>query len=246
MSRKSIAILLSLVFALLSTSAAFANSDPEAMQKKVIKETILTAESGSEILKQVKLEELSDGSYRKSFSGSIAANEGPFRLKIDIDKDKKTYKATRVEDISNEPDYSTNRSPLWARQLKMKTYDPPGWELASTKVILYFYEANGYAVYSSGGHAPYAANPSPLGTHWYIDSDDSWETTHPTISNAVGQEAIGSYSNYDFLEDDQWTYVNHDVSLYGFSDGSIDYDGFENVFGEGSALLGTEFVFYAY
>ena len=118
----------------------------------------------------------------------------------------------------------------------MLTEDPPGWDICYTKAILYWYEANDYAIYDNGGAATWAANPSPIDTHWYVDLQQTWRDDD-TWGGGVGQKAIGSFSNSDFQEDDEYTYVDHEVTVWGYKNGTIDYEAIEEARGEASLLL---------
>jgi len=246
---KVISMLMAIVLLLSFTSIGSAQSKPS--DKIVVEETILKAEPDSEQLKSVKLETFSDGSIKKTITGTVPANQGPVGYTIKVDKDKKTYKATKL-DLSKDPEYTNSAteqnqvsmfSPLWSKQVKILTYDPVGWDIASTKAILYWYEDGGYSIYSAGGHGHWAANPSPINTHWYIDVDGSYEDSQPW-RNAVGQTAFGSFSNYDFGDDDDWTYLDQDVSVWGFSNGSIEYTSSDYATGEGSLLLTSSVFVY--
>ena len=69
-------------------------------------------------------------------------------------------------------------------------------------------------------------NPSPIDTHWYVDLQQTWRDDD-TWGGGVGQKAIGSFSNSDFQEDDEYTYVDHEVTVWGYKNGTIDYEAIE-------------------
>lgn len=239
-----------LLFVIFSSNAAFATNHQGSFRdksnKSVINQITLLPEDGSAVLKNVKLEELADGSYKKTFSGTIKLDDGPVGYSIKINKDKKTYSATEL-DLSNNSEYNSiiSRAPMYSKQVKLLTYDPIGLDVCYTKAILYWYNGNDYSIYSDGGHATWAANPTPqpFNTHWYVDSDSSWREDDP-MRNAVGQRALGSFHNSDFGDNDKKTFIDHDVSVLGFSDGTIDYNGIEYADGEANLLLTTSIYVY--
>ena len=63
--------------------------------------------------------------------------------------------------------------------------------------------------FSSSNGSCWAANPSPLDTHWYVNTCGYYNKT------GGGGNASGSYYNYDFLDDQVATYVSQmaDITL---------------------------------
>ncbi|MFC9712425.1 hypothetical protein ACFTRD_30325 [Paenibacillus sp. NPDC056933] len=224
----------------LFAGAASANEAPAKEPKAVVNSVKLKPVDGNDDL-DVSIQELSDGTVRKVISGSGKADDKPTRYDITINREKNTF--TTIEtDLSNDPEYSIKPfAPIWSKQVKLLTYDPVGWEICYSKAILYWYMQNDYAIYSNGGSATWAANPSPIDTHWYVDSEQTRRKDKPA---AVGQETVANFSNYDFLNDNLYTYVNHNVSVWGFMNGSFDYDAIEDATGEASVLLTSTIEIY--
>jgi hypothetical protein len=71
-------------------------------------------------------------------------------------------------------------------------------------------------------------------TSWYISYKNSYEDSETSYA---GQRSVGSYYNWDFLDDDLQTTVDHDVLIMGFNNGSIDYEITSVADGESAYLL---------
>lgn len=96
---------------------------------------------------------------------------------------------------------------------KVTTYDPVYVELTSTSAFGWWdrYTLR-WCVWKSGGvNSCWAANPSPLNTHWYIQSCSASGPYGDELS--FNYTANGSYINWDFLLDSQATTVSQSVNI---------------------------------
>ncbi|MBN6188263.1 hypothetical protein JQN58_15495 [Aneurinibacillus sp. BA2021] len=58
---------------------------------------------------------------------------------------------------------------IYTGWVKAITDDPVGVDLCTTKVNLSWYDYGSTIGFKSHSISPWAANPSSLGTHWYVD-----------------------------------------------------------------------------
>jgi hypothetical protein len=81
----------------------------------------------------------------------------------------------------------------------------------------------------------WAANPSSLGTHWYVN-ENKYEG-HVDGGKYINSSSYHSYYNYDFGSDSQRTDVWHRVNIRGYNDGYAYVTTERGKSGEGSSLL---------
>lgn len=130
----------------------------------------------------------------------------------------------------------------YSASVRLETIDPPNIALCWTRNRLNWktYEDTSYwynDVTSSFVDA-WAANPTPwpLNTHWNIDSyGGSW--TKDNWTEIITHDVYGYYHNYDFLNDDERTDVQHNIEIVADKFGDFTYDTFFDAWGEAHALL---------
>lgn len=81
----------------------------------------------------------------------------------------------------------------------------------------------------------WAANPSSLGTHWFVN-ENRYEG-FVDEGKFINSSSYHSYYNWDFLDDDKRTDVWHRVNIRGYNDGYVYYYTQNGKSGEGSSLL---------
>lgn len=81
----------------------------------------------------------------------------------------------------------------------------------------------------------WAANPSSLGTHWYIVKNEY--EGYVDGGKYINSSSYHSYYNTDFGSNDKRTDVWHRVNIRGYNDGYADVTAEKGASGEGSSLL---------
>ena len=167
---------------------------------------------------------------------TLQPNEEPGGFSLDIDFVRGTYKAikeTLTEEMIQqlESRYLIEDSEIsaaangWRLSAAVLTEDPPDWDLCQTTMTLYWY--TDYTARSYG--SPWAANPTPINTHWYIGSYHIDPVS--TSPYATGHSAA-RYYNWDFVDPTRSTTVHHDLYIYGYYNGERTVNGYAEVSGE--------------
>lgn len=202
---------------------------------------------------------------RVSFSGKGKSGiTQAYSLTVNLEN--KTYKTSRISDeiIEKEflePTYSTqtkesnlsyNRmsalnievQPMatynYSASVRLLTEDPVFWDICYTRNRL------NWKTYDSGSYwfndvtssfvDVWAANPSPINTHWYVDTyGGSWSKDSTT--DRITHSVHGYFHNYDFGDNDKRTDVYQSVDVYAEKFGDFNYNAFYDVYGEANALL---------
>lgn len=81
----------------------------------------------------------------------------------------------------------------------------------------------------------WAANPSSLGTHWYVVKNEY--EGHVDGGKYINSSSYHSYYNTDFGANDKRTDVWHRVNIRGYNNGYADVTAEKGASGEGSSLL---------
>jgi hypothetical protein len=163
------------------------------------------------------------------FSMTLQPGEEPGGFSIETDFVHRTYKAvkeTLTEEMIQqlESRYILEDSEIsataigWRVTAAILTEDRVDWDICQTTMTLFWYTDHTASLYG----APWAANPTPINTHWYIDSyHKNLVSTYPS---AIGH-SWASYYNWDFGDDDIATTVQHDLYIYGYYDGARSING---------------------
>jgi len=213
--------------------------------KKVVKVDILQPAPDSERISstlRATVGELSDGNKFISISGQGTEknNSPPLLYRITIDLRQNTYKITRLK-ISDLPGGLFLRNSILAiapgtyyASVALATQDLPQITLAYTNNYLSWrVNSNGSVSYVADRNDCWAANPSPLGTHWYISScyENLWN------DGRLNHFVNANYYNHDFGLKNLATYVWHTSTIRGRNDGWFEYHWNYNHWGEFSWLL---------
>ncbi|MDR6551881.1 hypothetical protein [Paenibacillus qinlingensis] len=215
----------------------------------------LVPESGSAIiLTNVEYTELPDNGSKIRITGSGKANEKQ-TFKIEINREKGTYKTIPEERKQEKQDkksvgiYSTPlvKTPLLASnetfhsaKVKLLTVDPPQADLCYTQNELnwktYLDGSYWYNDVTSSYVTYWAANPSTLLTHWFVDNyGGSW--TKDNNTQDINHNVYGYYHNYDFQDNNLRTDVQQNVTVIGKKFGEFTYDTSAYTYGEYEYLL---------
>ena len=124
----------------------------------------------------------------------------------------------------------------WSGRVRVQTKDPVFVVLTETMSRLtWTVSAGGAVAWQSYSDSCWAANPSSLGTHWYVSSC-AYGGPY-TSSGRVCNDNTGNYYNYDFGFDDDITTASQYVYLCGRNDAMYDYNFTHNDGGEGAILI---------
>ena len=193
-------VALVIVFALVGQVSA--NSDVDIAKKNVIH---LKADKNSDIiLDNVEVYNTTvDDEYHIRIEGTRAANGELEEYDLHIDYDKKTYKADKTENNEYNDDYrkieevKSEFAPFaitnYIAKVTASTMDPAFVKLTETTLSLGWKDNNGVLSHNSRSLSTWAANPSSLGTNWYLES------THYSNDPFHFQSATATYKNSDFL-----------------------------------------------
>lgn len=177
--------------------------------------------------------------------------KGTEAYSIKVDTNTLTYIATELsENETTQIETKTNLnsiSPLATTigkyiQVKAITDDPVGANLAwTTHKLVWNYD--GYKVYTNNRDGLCtAANPSSLGTHWFVDSCVYNGYSIIDLGKTVYSSLTAKYHNYDFMDNSKITNVSHTIYLEGHYTGTSYYSAIWTKSGEGSSLLDLDIV----
>lgn len=126
----------------------------------------------------------------------------------------------------------------WSGRVRVQTKDPAFIVLAETTVQLTWTVAsNGTVAWKSYSDGCWAANPSSLGTHWFVTSCAAGGGPWYASGNRVCNDNSGSYHNWDFLNASQRTDSSHYAWLCGRNDAFFDYNWSYSDSGEAALLI---------
>lgn len=267
MLRSSLAVLL----LLLAVPSSAAEPDRERGARREIRvERVVTLRPlpGAEVvLPEVKAFHLSDGSVTIAGKGRARVGAPVQGFDYEVDLVRGTYTTRRLdpaEIAERQPlveSFGENRQPLppagdldriaaavlpgtWYGRVRVQTKDPVFVVLTETTAELTWTVASaGTVAWNSYGDGCWSANPSSLGTHWFVSSCQGGAPWSPSSTRACNDNQ-GGYYNWDFGDANQSTTVSQWASLCGRNDAFYDYNWSHNDGGEyalliyGSVLLG--------
>lgn len=106
----------------------------------------------------------------------------------------------------------------------MQALDPAFILVAETTNYLKWTVFGGGTVqWKSWQYGCWAANPTPVGTHWSVTNCSHYGPYYGGGSTYVYHEATGKYKNTDWGDPGQATYVNHWSKIRGQNDGYFTY-----------------------
>lgn len=247
----------------LSSGIAFAaEPDRERTARarvEVLEVTKLQPQSGSEVIvPDFKASFLSDGSVTISGKASARAGAPAQGFDFEVDLENRTYKTRRLDaaeiaerDRSRRTpprSASSEEQPLekavanairpgdWRGRVRVQTKDPVFIVLTETMASVNWRVSSTGAV-TALSHSDYcwAANPSSLGTHWYVDFC-LYGAPYMNAGRACNANR-GDYYNYDYLIPTWETTVVQTAYICGRNDAVYDVTWSHNDAGEDSLLI---------
>ena len=124
----------------------------------------------------------------------------------------------------------------WAR-VRVRTFDPIWIKLTETTNRLDWYTySSGSVVSTSSYHYWWAANPSSLGTNWYVSSRQ-YSGPYSQAFGTIYHSVSGSYYNYNFGLPNYGTFASQSASITGRNNATYSYSWSHTDSGEGSLLI---------
>ncbi|MFD2044225.1 hypothetical protein ACFSTA_10060 [Ornithinibacillus salinisoli] len=209
--------------------------------------TLEATEDSIKTFDEVSMIVHNDKSYTVTVENEIPNVESlAENYQIEVNPDTKQYQVVEYNNdnlsISSKDESEVIVSPNARNtryiRVQATTDDPIGANLAWTinRLVWDYDQTSAYKNSRSGSNCN-AANPSSLGTHWYISSCTFSSYSIIDGGRTVTSKLTGSYYNYDFMDNNKRTDVTHNVYLEGYKDGSSYYSATWSKSGEGSGLL---------
>lgn len=241
--------------------------DPNSPKQQVVEVIRLQPGADAEvILEDVEVKILSDGSIALSANGTYEVGEPTLAYDIVVDLERSTYTTSLVpldelelhtpqKGISGEnPDPNSDLksgfrnamfvSPgtYWAK-IRVQTLDPVFIVVAeTTNYLKWQVYGSGTVSWLSYTDGCWGANPSPLGTNWFVTSCSSASPYYAASNTKVYNAAFGNYQNWDFGNNSVDTNVSHWSLLGGQNNSSYTYSWSASDWGEGSGLLWSRII----
>ena len=125
----------------------------------------------------------------------------------------------------------------WAK-VRVRTFDPVWIKLTETTNSLTWYTYSSGSVISTNFYRDWwAANPSSLGTNWYVSGRQYSGPYTQSFGTRVYHSVSGSYYNYNFMLPSYGTFASQSASITGRNDGMYNYSWSHTDSGEGSWLI---------
>ena len=249
---------LALLLGLSSSFASAAEPDRErATQLRVkVQEVVkLQPEPQSEVLvPDFKAYFLSDGSVTISGKASVRAGAPAQGFDFEVDLENRTYKTRRLDSseleerdrsgqtlpqlppLGEQPLQKAIRPGDWRGRVRVQTKDPVFVVLTETMTgVTWRVSTAGAVTALSSEDNCWAANPSSLGTHWYVDFC-LYGAPYLNSGRACNANR-GDYYNYDYLVPSWETTVVQTAYICGRNDGFYDVTWTHNDAGEDSLLI---------
>lgn len=154
------------------------------------------------------------------------------KFKVSVDPKTEEYVLTETE--SSTSDFQIQSSYNYFMGATYTTFDPVAVPLNRSKHELTWGGSSTDAWKVSRNASAWAANPSSLGTHWYVVKN-VYEG-HVDEGKSINSSSYHSYYNTDFGTSDR-TDVWHRVNIRGYNDGYAYVTVEKGKSGEGSSLL---------
>lgn len=172
---------------------------------------------------------------RVVIKGSKKANGLTEAYHVEVNEKTGTYTVEPKEVEKSSP--ITNATTTYSGWVRAITDDPPGVDLTKTTLNFSWYDYGSTVNHRSSSLGRWAANPSSLGTNWY-KSDWFLDDPYLYYSNQKLQiDGSADYYNYNFLDNDKITEVDHFIIVDIKNNGTYDYTVDWGRRGEGSLLL---------
>ena len=206
---------------------------------------------------------LSDGSVTISGKGRARAGAPTSGFDFEVDLASGTYTTRRLDPSEIEERrplqeaFGENRQPgrpgrsgeppqkitaavlpgTWWGRVRVQTRDPLLVVLTETTTELtWTVDSGGTVSWISYGDGCWAANPSSLGTHWFVSSCQLGGPWYPSATR-VCNENRGYYYNWDFEDENLRTDVSQWSWMCGRNDALYDFNWSHNDSGEFSLLI---------
>ncbi len=179
-------------------------------------------------LEFVRVEIVSPSRIKVEAKGVYNVNLPPFAFSLNIDLAQKTYIAHRITLPTKGSSLDASPNTYVARPaiVRLQTKDPAFITLnETTDYLRWKVNDNGTVTYLAWDDSCWAANPSPVGTHWYCEwctNDPPWYEYYGH-HEAVYNTASGHYINWDFGDPNLSTEVYHSITIKGKNDGNFVY-----------------------
>lgn len=228
-----------LAFALTLTVIGFASGSSSAQGKadrpekpKVTGTRKLKPTANSAVtLDSVRILDWSDGSSTIEMSGTTDLRTKEQLLRVNVNKADDTYSVevegldqelaelrARRQGRNTEPELGALGTGSQSAEVTVLTQDPVFIDVAESTLTLNWYvAASGTVQYLSRNKTAWAANPSPLDTHWFVDQQYFSGAGGVQYGYATSGNLITKFHNCDFGLDSKCTYVSHSSRIHGYS-----------------------------
>lgn len=181
--------------------------------------------------------------YRAHLAKFDEINQMPEKMNLGIDNQISVNVDPRLECYDGLIPYQLYRRTGYSQ---LTTEDPPNLDLTYSRSQI-TWDYNTYAAcYVTHSKTTWAANPSALGTHWFVDS--SSYLSHGATSYFGGAYVYSNidayFHNYDFGNDNLITNVEHENMVKGYHNGNIGSSYVFQATGEFHYLLSGSISYY--
>jgi len=245
---------------LLITSATSAAEKAQILETLTLKKSDKSELNLSGLTAQV----WSDGNIVVSGKGEYPVSAPTYVVKYQVNLKDKTYTAKNIDpsvlklEEKTQPQESINRvnsnpkvlnlsnpkkiqstsTGYYTARVMVRAYDPVNIKLTETSNRLNWYVySNGTVDWTSYQLNWWSANPTSLGTHWYISSTSHSGPYPVANSTQVYHNMTGNYYNYDFVFPNWITTVKQFAAITGNNNATFGYSWSHSDDGEGNWLI---------
>lgn len=154
-----------------------------------------------------------------------------YKVTLDLEENEYIVEES-ISSISSIQPLATSQ---YTAGLRYSTIDPANIALNRSTHQMTWYGNGSDAWKGTRSASAWAANPSSLGTHWFVNANRYEGFVDE--GRFVNSSSYHSYYNWDFLDDDKRTDVWHRVNIRGYGDGYVYYYAENGKSGEGNSLL---------
>jgi hypothetical protein len=218
------AISLALVFILLFSTAAFAQTDKGEIELTPSKDSYVKLDS-------VKLIILDSNNYQVKLTRNKKAGSEPLHFIVQIDPEKKTYKTVKSEPLPIKyPDFKKSDSGSsslsttntdYSVGIYITTTDIPGAPCCQTGLWLNWTVNKSNIINANYHKDQYDWQPTLFNTNWYLSYHNlnyfNWGSNRASVSSSA------KHYNYDWRDPNLATYAYHDITINGYPSGQYGY-----------------------
>ncbi|MFC4075320.1 hypothetical protein [Salinithrix halophila] len=232
------AVLLAVTLAIGSFPSVSSASEPVYNESEVLN----PSNSTERVFKKVTRTVISDEEDVIRIEGEASEANEVEAYNIEVDEKAGTYTATNIEGEKLESFQEELQDKITARGSRYRsvtaiTDDPAGVDLAKHTQKLNFSKGSSSVSYRSRSKSAWAAYPSSLGTHWYVDENKFTGLRFIDGNRTVESKSRAKFHNYDFGNDGKVTRVTHYITIEGYYTGKSRYYVDWARSGEGHTLL---------